>query len=466
MRHTALKRLAMAAMLLAPATLLAQHQYRINTVEIQGNKITRPRIINRELTMHPGDRLHLDSLRYHMERSRSNLRNVNLFNFVEIDTCINPLDSTIDVVIRMQERWYVFPIPIFKVADRNIPEWIDNGWKLDRLDYGLHLVWNNFRGRREILEIEARFGYNWKFGFEYSFPYLDRKQRFGLEVGAEYARNREVTYSSADNKRLLNNGSDDHAQQYIEAYVEPSFRPQLYNVHKLLIGYSEVWTAPEVAQLNPHYLANGKDHVRFMSIEYNLRSDLRDYNSYPLKGYLFEFIFRKDGLGIVGSDIDQFSAYVTFNKYWPLHRRWHFVHGTTLKASSVARQSYYLQEGLGYHNDFVRGYELYVVDAQHFLLFKSSLKWTAFPTRVLNLKFLKSNKFGLIPFTFYMNLNLDAAYSIDSQISPKARLSNTWLMGGGLGLDMVTYYDVVIRFEYSMNRHLEHGFRLHVGKHI
>ena len=125
-----------------------------------------------------------------------------------------------------------------------------------------------------------------------------------------------------------------------------------------------------------------------------------------------------------------------------------------------------MQKGLGYDNNFVRGYELYVIDAQHYLLFKSSLKWTLLPTKVINLKFLKSNKFGLIPITLFLNANLDAAASIDDQFTPRASLSNTWLLGGGIGLDVLTYYDVVIRFEYSANRQLQHGFFLHLSKHI
>lgn len=439
---------------------------RVNSITLEGNKITRKKIILRELTFKEDQKLSLGQMAYKMERSRSNLRNINLFNFVEVDTCIALEDTLMDVVVRMQERWYVFPIPIFKVADRNISEWIENGYRADRLDYGLHLVWNNFRGRREVLELEARFGYNSRFEIEYSFPYLDKKQKWGLNLGALYARNREVSYASHDNKRLFYHEQDGFLQHRVEAYAEPVWRPQLYNTHRLMLMYSDITVNDTVARLNPQYLGNGVSHARFFTLEYTLRRDLRDYNSYPLKGYLFELIMTKHGLGLLGNDINQFETYITFNKYWALHPRWHFVHGTTLKASTTSPQSYFLQKGLGYQNDFVRGYELYVVDAQHFLLIKTSLKWTLMQTKVVKLKFLRSNKFGLIPFTLFLNANLDAAAAIDDQFTPKAKYSNTWLLGGGIGLDLLTYYDVVLRFEYSANRQLQHGFFLHLSKHI
>jgi len=41
------------------------------------------------------------------------------------------------------------------------------------------------------------------------------------------------------------------------------------------------------------------------------------------------------------------------------------------------------------------------------------------------------------------------------------QLENSLLIGYGLGIDFVTYYDLVFRLEYSMNRMNEHGFFIH-----
>ncbi|HTA27500.1 MAG TPA: hypothetical protein VK809_06920, partial [Bacteroidia bacterium] len=40
-------------------------------------------------------------------------------------------------------------------------------------------------------------------------------------------------------------------------------------------------------------------------------------------------------------------------------------------------------------------------------------------------------------------------------------LANTPLNGNGIGLDFVAYYDIVLRFEYSVNKLNQGGFFLH-----
>ena len=38
------------------------------------------------------------------------------------------------------------------------------------------------------------------------------------------------------------------------------------------------------------------------------------------------------------------------------------------------------------------------------------------------------------------------------------RLTDTWIYGYGAGIDIVTIYDLVLRFEYSFNKEGESGF--------
>ena len=45
-------------------------------------------------------------------------------------------------------------------------------------------------------------------------------------------------------------------------------------------------------------------------------------------------------------------------------------------------------------------------------------------------------------------------------------LSNRLLWGGGIGLDIVLYYDKVIQIEYSFNDLMENGYFLHLNLNI
>jgi hypothetical protein len=122
---------------------------------------------------------------------------------------------------------------------------------------------------------------------------------------------------------------------------------------------------------------------------------------------------------------------------------------------------YFIQSGLGYGRYFVRGYEYYVVDGQKIGLLKANLKFALLPTRVLQINQLKSEKFSKLHYAFYMNLFTDAGYSEGKYKPDETTLSGKLLYSIGLGLDFVTYYDKVLRIEYSLNRLGESGIFVH-----
>ena len=119
----------------------------VKDIEMEGNKITRYGIITREMVFGEGDSLSLNELLHRMEESRENLLNTSLFNFVEMDLDLTAFPA-VKVKVLLVERWYLWPFPILERGDRNINEWLGNPG-LSRMNYGMYLVWDNFRGRRE-----------------------------------------------------------------------------------------------------------------------------------------------------------------------------------------------------------------------------------------------------------------------------------------------------------------------------
>lgn len=438
--------------------------YRIGSVSFEGNKVSKPSILYREMTLNSGDRVTRSELVAKLDRSKNNLRNLNIFNFVETDTCIT--DTVVDVVVRLVERWYIIPEPILSYADRNLGEWMSTGWKLDRLDYGLLVRWKNFRGRNETLILTAKFGYNNTFGFKYKFPYVGPNRKLGLNLKFSFTRNHEVSYAAVDNKRIFFRDHDQYSQVQYHGSAELVFRPQLYNRHGFGLKYTDAVVTDTIAQLNPDYFNPGNTGSRFFSISYTIKHDKRDYNVYPLSGHIFESSIRKDGLGLFNTSVNMLEIQAKYSRFWKLQPRWYLAMGLKLKASPLPKQAYYAQRGLGYNTDFVRGYELYIIDGQYYGLFKSTLRFEAMPSKVLNLKFIGSDKFGLIPITIYTNVHFDAGYVADRIFENGNPLANRFIAGGGLGLDLVTYYDVVWRLEYSLNDRVEHGFFIHFTKHI
>lgn len=403
-------------------------------------------------------------LAHHLKRTRSNIWNLQLFNFVEIDTCW--FNSTeIDIVVRVTERWYVWPIPFVEFADRNLNTWWETK-RWDRLDFGTLVKWSNFRGRREELILHLGFGYNNQYELRYKIPYLDKSQKWGIEFQGGYSQGHEIAYTTVNNKRVFYKNTDRYVRKVSYGAITPRWRPNLYNVHKLEVGFSHFWIMDSVAQLQPEYFGAGENVSKSFSLEYEMERNVTDYALYPLKGYRIEIRLRKDGLRIFDSPIDIWSFEIEYAKYWQLHKRWYFAHAQKIKVSSTNQQAYSLQKGLGYERDFVRGYERYVVDGQQYGLLKTSLKWAILPFRKVKLNFVRSDKFNTLPLAIYASANFDLGYVIDHQFNKGNPLAGSLLFGGGIGIDLVTFYDIVWRAEYSINKKQQHGFFLHFTKHI
>ncbi len=129
-------------------------------------------------------------------------------------------------------------------------------------------------------------------------------------------------------------------------------------------------------------------------------------------------------------------------------------------AAGCSKQPYFNIRGLGYMKDYISGYELFVIDGSSYSLFKSNIKYRLFKTEK-KLSFLPTEKIRSIPLALYLKTYFDTGYVVDQTNNPgNAILANQWLWGGGVGFDLVTYYDLVFRFEYSVNKQLQTGLFL------
>lgn len=434
----------------------------VKAVDLSGNKVTKERIIYRELLLLPGDTVHRDSLQVLMEKSRENLLNTALFNFVTISSEAVSGTNEVNIHIEMLERWYIWPFPIFELSDRNFNAWLESG-DLSRVSYGAFITWENFRGRMETFKLRLRFGYDEKYDLYYKIPYINKKETIGIAFGLGLAQNHETSYITEDNKPKYYKDVDKYVKRDGFSYFQVLGRKDIYNTHKLELSFNYLEFADTLLALNPEYTTSDKSTNRYLSLYYEFKSDHRDFHAYPLKGYYFDAGFKKVGLGIVSDDVSFFYVSSTFRKYWQLSKRFYYAFNLNAKFSDNKPQPYYLLRGLGYGRDFVRSFEYYVVDGQNFGLFKSNLKFAILPPRVSEIGFIPFEKFSKIHYALYLNVFFDAGY-VDNPLNNPVlnnNLENTLLFGYGVGLDLVTYYDIVIRGEFSINRYDKPGLFLH-----
>jgi outer membrane protein assembly factor BamA len=439
----------------------------VNRIIILGNKITRDRIILREFSFKAGDTVSSNRIDDQLVRDRAKIYNLRLFNTVVVRTMeFDSLTAKIDLIVEVSERWYIFPQPIFELSDRNFNDWwqnYDHDWR--RVNYGLRLYHTNFRGRNEKLRFTSQFGFTRKFILSYSIPNIGLEQKSGLIFDVSYDEPKNLAYLTEDHVPTFLEGRTTLKKQ-VSGSITYSFRRSFYETHALSVDFQQSRIADTIAILNPNYYKQGSTRQRLASVSYSFVSEHRDVIAYPLKGYQLTFYTSKTGIGL-GMDVNLVEANATFAQHSDLGKGFYFSNFSSAFISTPQNQPYAIYSALGYRRQFIRGYETYLIEGPQFILNKSTFKKRIF-SRAWTLDDMPLEQFSYIPVALYLKAYFDFGYVNNynryDEINMNTRLSSRMLMGAGLGLDLVTMYDNVFRFEYTFTREKTNGFFFHVKK--
>jgi hypothetical protein len=123
--------------------------------------------------------------------------------------------------------------------------------------------------------------------------------------------------------------------------------------------------------------------------------------------------------------------------------------------------------GIGYDRQYIRGYETYVIEGPVFSMNKTTIKKRVF-NREYSVAGLKANQFRYLPVAVYLKGFADfgyvSNYPLNESQNRNTRLTNSPLAGAGFGIDFVTYYDSVLRLEYTFTSQATSGFFLNIKK--
>lgn len=123
---------------------------RIEAIRFEGNVVTRPDVLLRELTLGPGDPADPAAI----ESSRQAVLDLGLFREVTIRTVA--AGSAVDLVVRVREKRYLLAVPrIDTSSDGDV-------------SYGAQLRWSNVAGRNHRLDLMLQEG---------EFPNARRRER-------------------------------------------------------------------------------------------------------------------------------------------------------------------------------------------------------------------------------------------------------------------------------------------------
>lgn len=423
----------------------------VSEINISGNRRTKNHIILRELTFKQGDTIHVDEIAEHIDKSQNNLLNTSLFNFATLEMKDSLEFTRVD--IKVTERWYIWPEVIIKFQERNFTEWLVNK-DLSRIDYGLYITHKNFRGRKEKLQLQYKNGFNQKIGLLYQIPYLTKSLKAGLTIGVSYNTQNEVfTGIDSLNKMIYTKNPEDVIMETYNVHLEYTRRNNLYLTHYFMADYKDVRLIKEMLDLKADFLSD-QSELKFFQLAYIFKDDHRDSRNYPLNGYYGDFQIKQHGLGFSSSGLNVTQMTANYRNYFHVDKRWYFSFGAYAEYFSKPQVPFYLQNGLGF-NRYVRSYEPYVIFGQFSSFAKVNLKYKLLSPTKFTVPLIPSEKFSKVHIALYSNIFLDAGYVHNT--SEDRFLNNVAQYGAGAGLDFVTFYDLVWRFEYSINRYKEHG---------
>jgi len=439
--------------------------YTVNRIVIIGNRKTKSSIILRELSFEAGDVVNEVYLPAILEKDERKLFNLHLFNTATIRPI--PLDNGfIDFLVEVDERWYTFPIPIFQLSDRNFNEWWENyNHDFNRVNYGIKLYQYNFRGRNETLTLTTQFGFQRRFELMYRIPYINKKQKQGLIIEMDWIDGKSVADSTVDHK-LDFFKSRSVLRNTRGIGLTYTYRNNFYNQHRIKYEYRHTKIADTLQLLNPNYLGTGKTTQAFDALSYEFISDYRDVIAYPLKGYQLLVHLQHTGL-MLRKDIQKTEGIINFSGFLDLGRNFYLANLSYLYTSTPNNLPYFNYGSMGYKKIFIRGYEVYVIEGPTYFLNKLTLKKRIF-SRNWEVERSVIPQFNYFPLAIYLKAYADVGYVENypayQQESFNTNLSNQVLSGAGMGVDIVSAYDFVMRFEYTFTSKNTSGFFFHIKK--
>jgi outer membrane protein assembly factor BamA len=408
-----------------------------------------------ELNISPGDTLEAGELEGRLEENRRRLFNLRLFH--EVGYTYTCHEGRVAVLYTIQERWYLYPIPIFDLADRNFNAWLERrDW--GRVDYGMNLIRRNFRGRNEEVRMRVQQGFNKRLEFIYRVPYISRTHKLGMDFGIADYRSRAIDYRTLNNRQRFFVQDRGVPIQRTTLTAGLIHRQSVQRQEGLRVTYVQEGVADTVLALNPEYYSYSTQERQYMRLELSKVVNLRNSFIYPLTGSYFEAIAAQTFF-MNGSGAPITTLRAKYVDYRNISGKYYYFVGGEAQARLSRRYAYADNVALGFRS-LVRGYELQVVGGQHFGLFKQGLTRELLQHQGVHLKFIRSPKFNKVPLALYANAFTDAGYVADDAFEKGNPLANRLLLGAGVGLHLVTFYDFVFRAEYTINREGTKGFYL------
>lgn len=454
-----------AYLILTHGNVSSQTLVAINDIIISGNQRTNQDVILRELDFSIGDTIRLEDLSTLLALSEKRLLSTGLFTWADVNISHWTSDTLqrVDLSIKVQENWYLYPYLIFELADRNFNIWKEeHNYSLKRTNYGVALTHINFTGHKDVLKLKWQSGFTKKYELYYDYPYL--KGNHGMFVNILYTTNKEWGLFAHDNILRFHKVEDNKtllSQLKIAFGIQK--RPNAYSFHILRAEYVNAQMDEDVNKsLFPQFFFPETPQLKYGLLHYEWMYDKTVYPLYPLGGYRLFLTLRKEGLGFQ-SDINNLRISLDIEKTKLLTK--HLILSSRIKLKTTLFNKtlpYYLNQAIGYGTDNISGYQLYVLDGTDFILNTNSLK---IPLLMKTYQWphwwLKN--FRKMDTKIFLRPSFDIAYTNDPTHFTANPYSNRWIYGYGMSLDIILFNIYSLSIQYGITQFGQKGIYLNSG---
>ena len=309
-------------------------------------------------------------------------------------------------------------------------------------------------------------GYTKNVSFSYTAPYSNKKLTQGFNVGGGYLQKREMSIKTNGNDSLIfypsNRVTKTNADfVYKSWYVNAGYtiRRGFFTRHIFSASYTHIKIADSAIdkRYNPNYFKDSVTSKGIIDFNYRFVYTNVDNGSYPLKGKTGFVSLLKRGFGFTGG-VNMFMVEAGLNRYYNMGKNWFSSFQLSANIKLPFDQAYINQRGLGYGENYLRGLEYYVIDGVATGLIRSTIKKKLIS---FNIPFPYLPKLlTKIPITIFAKTYTDIGYAYTKQ-KYDTYLNNRLLYSGGFGIDILTFYDFNLKFEYSFNQLGKNGLFLH-----
>ena len=418
-----------------PDSLNFQDQkfFKVDSIEIIGNKTTKPDVILREMTFGPGDTVSMGDLEYNRNRIYS------LGIFTKVQLIPNVINGTDYVIVAVEESWYIYPIPFVEFKDRD--------WS--KISYGMDIVVKNFRGLNETLRLRGAFGYDPSIFLLYDHPYLFRGNNTSLSASLYYQNSKNKSMYAA---QLFGSDFD---QKIINGEIDLTRHFGVFNKITVNAGYEYV----ESPRYIPGISASDSRIDRQFYAGAGYIHDTRDLAQYPKEGIFGLVNLQFKGMGLDGINYEVLN--LDFREYREMFKKLLFKWRVATRYTFGKKVPFYDFSFIGY-NERIRGHYNEQLEGNATYIGSVELNYPIINDLNVSLNFVPLIPKELLSYrvAFYLELFSDtgAAFLRGEPFSLKKFNSG---YGAGLTLLLLPYSSV--RIEYALDENFNHEWIFGLG---